>query len=780
MTDVGVEVGQKMRLAIKAKLSELNCYVDDELPDYIMVMIANKRTKSQMKEDLSLFLSTETSFFVEWLHIVLKKLKQVHVTNPNVFQNPIKRKCNELIPQVDHKKVKNENSKIKMENLPASCKSLTDDLPITANRLTEEASRRKIILFEEPHQSSSIETFSHEDDFDIPLLSEINAFNEDELELLEKKIKSVKSRLGLQVESDKEEEEKSNNETNDGNDCFTIKAEPDVMKFSGQFRNSSASKRIISPQTTIKRTESLKQIELKPSIHARIIFDNENNSFRDKVDSIMKRNANCQNRHEGNGKIVDTFENKKRSILDRLGKRTDKIQGKVNRLRTIPSKVVKPEKWRNSDKKYPASILNTVGVLSKVSIPQRKMIASQCPEERISQEDEEGLNSKNVASVVKIKPRVLPEKTKQANPNLLFKAVADAQRSVCQTPEVGKSRHQVKEKQNLKSAPALFTKKYKDQMAAALRSEPKTIIFNKNRKAKILDGEKLKLRFLLSQKQHELHFNTDPDTDFTDDIDMNIERSLGTPDLQRINKEIYFKSQISIEQKNYESTLEDASKNNDKSDLSNDSRNGTAKSNHTFIVTLDGIDQLQFPHNDKLNVSTPTKQGAIIKTRRLLSPIIFDAQQPATSTTTKTVINKADDIAFTQGKKSMEKCKYFPNCRNGDRCEFMHPGMCKMFPNCKFAEMCVYSHPTCKFEMSCTRKNCPYNHITSNKIGVAVNSQSHCKYFPNCSNGQCPYSHQKYGTLCKYGIHCKNAVCAFQHPKDYPGRSGKLTWHLAK
>jgi hypothetical protein len=30
--------------------------VDDELPDYIMVMVANKKTKEQMSTDLSLFL----------------------------------------------------------------------------------------------------------------------------------------------------------------------------------------------------------------------------------------------------------------------------------------------------------------------------------------------------------------------------------------------------------------------------------------------------------------------------------------------------------------------------------------------------------------------------------------------------------------------------------------------------------------------------------------------------------------------------------------------------
>ena len=41
-------------------------FTDDELPEYIMVMIANKRHENQMKEDLSLFLGDETDNFVNW------------------------------------------------------------------------------------------------------------------------------------------------------------------------------------------------------------------------------------------------------------------------------------------------------------------------------------------------------------------------------------------------------------------------------------------------------------------------------------------------------------------------------------------------------------------------------------------------------------------------------------------------------------------------------------------------------------------------------------------
>lgn len=62
-----VEYSHKhFQAAIKAKLEELRVYVDEELPDYIMVMIANKKEKAQMKEDLLLFLGKNSGKFVDW------------------------------------------------------------------------------------------------------------------------------------------------------------------------------------------------------------------------------------------------------------------------------------------------------------------------------------------------------------------------------------------------------------------------------------------------------------------------------------------------------------------------------------------------------------------------------------------------------------------------------------------------------------------------------------------------------------------------------------------
>lgn len=54
---------------------------DEELPDYIMVMVANKRSREQMDDDLQLFLGSNTEEFTGWLHQVLQKLQEVTVAS---------------------------------------------------------------------------------------------------------------------------------------------------------------------------------------------------------------------------------------------------------------------------------------------------------------------------------------------------------------------------------------------------------------------------------------------------------------------------------------------------------------------------------------------------------------------------------------------------------------------------------------------------------------------------------------------------------------------------
>lgn len=60
---------------------------DDELPDYVMVMIANKKSKDQMKADLELFLGEYCGGFCDWLHQVLDHLQRYYKADPTVNAN---------------------------------------------------------------------------------------------------------------------------------------------------------------------------------------------------------------------------------------------------------------------------------------------------------------------------------------------------------------------------------------------------------------------------------------------------------------------------------------------------------------------------------------------------------------------------------------------------------------------------------------------------------------------------------------------------------------------
>ena len=99
MDGLGTKVSAKIRLAIKTKLMKLEAYVDDELPDYIMVMLTNHRTKTQMEKDLSLFLKNKTTAFTNWLFAIIERLKKVtfeevtkkEVKKIKVSEKPVKK-----------------------------------------------------------------------------------------------------------------------------------------------------------------------------------------------------------------------------------------------------------------------------------------------------------------------------------------------------------------------------------------------------------------------------------------------------------------------------------------------------------------------------------------------------------------------------------------------------------------------------------------------------------------------------------------------------------------
>ncbi|XP_045481171.1 zinc finger CCCH domain-containing protein 14 isoform X1 [Harmonia axyridis] len=737
MVDMGAEVGQKMRSAIKAKLTELDCYVDDELPDYIMVMVANKRTKTQMNEDLSLFLNRKTSVFVDWLHIVLKKLKEVSVTNLDVYKKASKRKSNEYTnAKVHQKKIKKEYCKntdaiiFKQEMENNQDKSLTDDLPLNVKSLTE---NRKIVLIPDKPQNSLNQSF------DIPSLSEIEQPSLMELKDIESQIKNVKSRLGFKIDQEVDESELQQlieNNKKIPNECEISSNRRQAIRESKYGTNSN----ITGIEDNPKRIEFGDTNDHSSNVrkeHSKIIFSKKD--FRSPSRSPPRKKSI----HDRLGTYGDE---KTKSVLSRLGNYSLNEKKEDSNTKRTHSKYVKERKLKEirvSDiREKNKSILVKNGVLqsggvkdlrSQLSVGGSVMAKNKDLKKRLGLSSkvtippmdpqllEDTFKKREVVSVIKVKPRILPPNVQQANKNLLLKAVADAQKSIAQSKSVG---------QNHKNTSTIFGNpdvRYKEDDSELLVHTAKT------RKVSEVGKEILK-QFLSSQ--------SDESSD---------------------------QEYIPIPIKRTEANVKYVPSSLDRNVEENDEN---AEKKHKFIVTLDGI--------QKSDMVARLSVKDRLDTRTLRSPIIFDVDGESTKTK-RNIPQELPTVPVTISKKK-EKCKYYPSCKNGERCEFIHPAkMCEQFPYCKFGDKCLYIHPNCKFGNSCTKRGCPFVHLNEygakNAISaVPVKTQvltvQICKFFPKCTNLSCSFFHPK---PCKYGIYCKNqSGCNYIHSAFSTSKS--LTW----
>ncbi|XP_025725285.1 zinc finger CCCH domain-containing protein 14 isoform X15 [Callorhinus ursinus] len=155
--------------------------------------------------------------------------------------------------------------------------------------------------------------------------------------------------------------------------------------------------------------------------------------------------------------------------------------------------------------------------------------------------------------------------------------------------------------------------------------------------------------------------------------------------------------------------------------------------------------------------------------RQLLSRLQID---PVMAETLQISQAEMSELSVVQKpEKLLERCKYWPACKNGDECAYHHPvSPCKAFPNCKFAEKCLFVHPNCKYDAKCTKPDCPFTHM-NRRIPVlppkpvatpaSPSSSQLCRYFPACKKMECPFYHPKH---CRFNTQCTRPDCTFYHP----------------
>ncbi|XP_070271324.1 zinc finger CCCH domain-containing protein 14 isoform X1 [Myotis yumanensis] len=716
--EIGTEISRKIRSAIKGKLQELGAYVDEELPDYIMVMVANKKSQDQMTEDLSLFLGNNTIRFTVWLHGVLDKLRSV-TTDPS--------------------SLKSSDTNIFDSNVPSNKSSFSrgDErrheaaVPPLAVSSTRPEKRDSRVSSGSQEQKATNVRQSYDDGAATRLMSTVKPLREPA----------------------------------PSEDVIDIKPEPDDLideDLNFVQENPLSQKK---PTVTLTYGSSRPSIEIyRPpasrtadgGVHLnRLQFQQQQNSIHAAKQLDIQNSRVYETGRLCEAEVLNSLE-ETYSPFFRNNAEKMSIEEENFRKRKLPvvSSVVKVKKFNHDGEEEEEDDdcgSRTGSISSSVSVPAK-------PERRPS----------------------LPP-SKQANKNLILKAISEAQESVTKTTNYST----VSQKQTLPVAPRTRTSQ-EELLAEMVQGQSRTSRISppiKEDEAKgdnVEKGQGTQQRPLLSRLQ------IDPVMAETLQI---------SPDYYDMESLVYADTRSFILKKpklseeivvasNQESGMKTADTLRVLSghlmqtrDLVQPDKPASPK----FIVTLDGVpsppgymsdqeEDMCFEGMKPVNQTAASNQGL----RGLLHPqqLQLMSRQLDDPNGSFAHAEMSELNVAQKPEKLLERCKYWPACKNGDECAYHHPiSPCKAFPNCKFAEKCLFVHPNCKYDAKCTKPDCPFTHMNRRipilppkpaVITATPSSSSQlCRYFPACKKMECPFFHPKH---CRFNTQCTRPDCTFYHP----------------
>uniref|UniRef100_A0A2K6SA70 Zinc finger CCCH domain-containing protein 14 n=1 Tax=Saimiri boliviensis boliviensis TaxID=39432 RepID=A0A2K6SA70_SAIBB len=698
--------------AIKGKLQELGAYVDEELPDYIMVMVANKKSQDQMTEDLSLFLGNNTIRFTVWLHGVLDKLRSV-TTEPsslkssdtNIFDSNVSSNKSSFgrgderrheaavpplaIPSTRPEKRDSRVSTSSQESKTTNIRQTYDDGAATRLMSTVKPLR-------EPAPSEDVIDIKPEPD---DLIDEdLNFVQENPLS---RKKPTVTLTYGSSRPSIEIYRPPASRNADSG-------VHLNRLQFQQQQNSMHAAKQLDIQNSWVYETGRLCEPEVL-------------NSLEETYSPFFRNNSEKMSMEDEN------FRKRKLPVV---------------------SSVVKVKKFNHDgeeeeeDDDYGS---RTGSISSSVSVPAK-------PERRPS----------------------LPP-SKQANKNLILKAISEAQESVTKTTNYST----VPQKQTLPVAPRTRTSQ-EELLAEVVQGQSRTPRISPPIKEEETKGDSIEKNQGTQQRQLLSRLQIDPVMAETLQISQDyydMESMVHADTRSFILKKPKLSEEIVVAP-NQESGMKTADSLRVLSghlmqtrDLVQPDKPASPK----FIVTLDGVpsppgymsdqeEDMCFEGMKPVNQTAASNKGL----RGLLHPqqlhlLSRQLEDPNAEMSELSVPQKPE--------KLLERCKYWPACKNGDECAYHHPiSPCKAFPNCKFAEKCLFVHPNCKYDAKCTKPDCPFTHV-SRRIPVLSpkpvaspappSSSQLCRYFPACKKMECPFYHPKH---CRFNTQCTRPDCTFYHP----------------
>ncbi|KAM3602856.1 uncharacterized protein V6R79_012170 [Siganus canaliculatus] len=676
--EIGAEISKKIRAAIKGKLQELGAYIDEELPDYIMVMVANKKTSQQMADDLSLFLGNNTIKFTAWLQGVLDKLRSVAVEPASLRQQL--QSDGSAAPGRSRSSVSEDDRVEELKALAVSS-SRSDRTEARVSSSAHESRRRTL------EKSSSRLTSTVK-----PLM-----------ELL-----PSEAVIDIKPEMDDD-----------------LIAEDLVEMGTNHSRTRGAASR---PTAEIYRPG---QSRLTVS-SAETSRSTEGSSYNRQQESRSSRSSRTGSSRE-----------------EMSRKRKAPVASSVVRVNQVPDE--DSDDMEEEDTSY-----GSRGLSSRVSLPSK-------PER---------------------KPTLPP--AKQANRNLILKAISEAQDSITKTTAYTS----MPQRQTVPVAPRTRLASTEEMTAAiqlvqehlhSLAPRVQTYASTGLPPARTLAPA----RSLASRLQLDLAQNSDGG----EQSDYGVVAAPGS-ETKTVDTRSFIMSRPQLPDPPARGQEHHQVKEEVLSAVPRTVQPGKERGNSAspkFIVTLDGVPSplgnLADGEMEMDDVRLTEKVPEFNRESKV--SILHRLQGPITSLEDDMMDVEMVDMDSVPLKKQkvMERCKFWPVCKSGDECMYHHPtAQCKTFPSCKFGDKCLFIHPNCKYDARCTKPDCPFTHVSRRGSSIAppprpapqpVQTTNVCRFFPDCKKMDCTFFHPKH---CRFASQCKRAGCTFYHPNMSVPPRHALKW----
>uniref|UniRef100_A0A8B9G441 Zinc finger CCCH domain-containing protein 14 n=1 Tax=Amazona collaria TaxID=241587 RepID=A0A8B9G441_9PSIT len=686
---------------------------NEELPDYIMVMVANKKSQEQMTEDLSLFLGNNTVRFTVWLHGVLDKLRSV-TTEPT--------------------SVKSSESSIFESSLPSSKSSSCvsderrreDTLPPLAVSSTRTERNDSRVSTSSQEQRNTASRQSCEDGSASRLTSAVKPLRE---------LSPSEAVIDIKPEPDDLIDE----DLNFVQENPLSRKKPIVIVI---YSSSHPSAEMYQPSAS-------RSADGRTHVHG--LSQQGNLQWSQQLDTQSCRSLETSQlcNPETFGSLAESYKPTSKLSADKVG--SEEESSRKRRLPVVSS-VVKVKKFCNDgeDEEEEEDYGSRTGsISSSVSVPAK-------PERRPS----------------------LPP-SKQANKNLILKAISEAQESVTKTTNYST----VPQKQTVPVAPRTRISPEESQLELihvqsrlpALSSqlqaeEPKERIYNCN----------LVLLCI---------FSSNPDYY---DIESMVHADTRSFILKKpkLSEEILGQNQQLGRKATEAMRVLSGRLIQTRDQVAQPEKPASPK----FIVTLDGVPSPPGYLSDQEEEDMCITEGLKPVNKSMcavkgLKGLRAQQMQIVTRQLESCDADIEELNMLQKQEKVLERCKYWPACKNGDECVFHHPTLpCRVFPNCRFADKCLFIHPNCKYDAKCTKPDCPYTHASRRlphtppkpaplpTLSIPSSSPL-CKFFPACKKMECPFYHPKH---CRFNTQCTRPDCTFYHPTIAVPPRRALKWTRAQ